>query len=157
MRQHAVLLLTSGLLVLAGCSTATSPSSSIVPTAAPTSTPLPAKVVSSAAPPVTQTVTYSCTGHAADGVDITYGPEGSSLSASSLPFTKTAALDTNVQYFVTEAQLQGDGSVSCTTVIHYTDSSGNTQSVTQSATASGGYNIASAEVCSTFTGGWQDC
>lgn len=110
-----------------------------------------------AAAPVAQTVTYSCTGHAPDGINITYGPEGSSFAASTLPFTQTAALDSTVQYYVTEAQLQGGGSVSCSTVINYTDGSGTSQSVTKNAAASGGYNIASAEVCSDFESGWEGC
>jgi hypothetical protein len=126
--------------------------------AGPTSAAVVAPVSTTpAAPPPAQTVTYSCTGHAADGVDITYGPEGSSYSASHLPFTATQPLNANAQYFVTEAQLQGDGTVSCNTVVNYVDGSGDAQSVTNSATASGGYNIGSAEICSDFSGDWQDC
>jgi hypothetical protein len=132
------------------------------PTAAPAATGTavaavaPVATTAPAAPPA-QTVTYSCTGHAGDGVDITYGAEGSNASASHLPFSVTMPLDSNAEYFNVTAQLQGDGTVSCTTVVNYADDSGDAQSVTQSGTASGGYNIASAEVCSDLDDGWQAC
>lgn len=101
---------------------------------------------------VPQQVTYACTGHAPAGVDITYGSDGSNHSATSLPFTHTDPLDTSVQYYVTTAQLQGGGSVSCTTTVQ-----GSGGAVSASGSADGGYNIASAQVCSTFDGGWDRC
>jgi hypothetical protein len=67
-------------------------------------------------------------------VDITYGAEGSDSSAYHVPFSHTDPLDGSAQYFAVQAQLDGSGSV------------------TQSGTASGGYNIASAEVCGDFEG-----
>jgi hypothetical protein len=76
----------------------------------------------------------------------------SSDVASSLPFTKTVPLDSNAQYYNVTAQLSGAGQVSCTTVVDWDG-----QSVTQSGQASGGYNLAAAEVCSDFSGGWQTC
>lgn len=109
------------------------------------------------APPVPQQVTYSCTGSAPDGVDITYGPSGSDHSASRLPFSHTEPLDTTAQYYVTTAQLQGGGSVSCTTVVQTDNGDGTAHQVTSSGSADGGYNIASAQVCSTFDGGWDKC
>jgi hypothetical protein len=117
--------------------------------AAPTSQ-VPAAVVA-------QTVTFSCGGQAPDGIDITYGPDGSDFSASSLPFSKTVPLDAGAMYYVVTAQLQGSGSVSCSTVVHYNDGSGTAQSVTKSGAASGGYNIADAQVCSGFSADWQVC
>jgi hypothetical protein len=98
-------------------------------------------------------VTYACTGSAPDGLDITYGPSGSNYSASSLPFTKTQPLDDTAQYYVTEAQLSGSGQVTCTTTIQRSDGS----QVVNTATASGSYNIASAQICSTYDGGWEKC
>lgn len=98
-------------------------------------------------------VTYTCTGSAPDGVDVTYGPSGSNYSASHLPFTKTMALDASAQYYVTEAQLSGSGQVTCTTTIQTNDG---TQTV-NTATAQGGYNIATAEICSSFDGAWDKC
>lgn len=106
-----------------------------------------------AAPAVNPEVTYSCTGSAGDGVNITYGPSGSDYSASSLPFTKTMSLAASAEYYDTEAQLQGGGSVSCTTTVIGEDGS----TTTNTAAADGGYNIASAEVCSNFDGSWTDC
>lgn len=100
----------------------------------------------------TATVTYFCTGSAPDGVDITYGPEGSNYSASALPFTKTMPIPANTQYMSTQAQLQGSGSVTCSTT---TNSNG--QLVRQSGTASGGYNLASAELCESYDGTWAAC
>lgn len=111
----------------------------------------------SAAPAAPQQVTYSCTGSAPDGVDITYGPVGSNHSASHLPFTHTDSLDASAQYYVTTAQLSGSGSVSCTTTVQTDNADGSANQVTKTASADGGYNIASAQVCSTFNGGWQAC
>lgn len=104
-------------------------------------------------PTVAEQVTYACTGSAPDGVDVTYGPSGSQYSASHLPFKKTVALDDSAQYYVTEAQLSGSGHVTCTTTIQRSDGS----TVVNTATAEGGYNIASAQICSTFDGGWDKC
>lgn len=111
----------------------------------------------SSAPPVPQQVTYSCTGSAPDGVDITYGPSGSNHSASKLPFSHTEPLDTTALYYVTTAQLQGGGSVSCTTVVQTDSGDGTADQVTSSGSADGGYNIASAQVCSSFDGSWDKC
>jgi hypothetical protein len=111
----------------------------------------------SQAPAIPAQVTYSCKGTAPDGVDITYGPDGSNHSASSLPFTHTDSLDTTAQYYVTTAQLQGSGNVSCTTIVQTDNGDGTAHQVTKDASADGGYNIASAEVCSTFDGGWEAC
>jgi hypothetical protein len=109
------------------------------------------------APVVREQVTYACTGHAPDGVDITYGPNGSNLGASSLPFSKTTGYDASAQYYVTTAQLSGSGQVTCTTTVQTDNGDGTAHVVQNSGTASGGYNIASAQVCSSFTGGWEKC
>lgn len=114
-------------------------------------------VAATAPPPAGQDVVFSCTGQADDGVDITYGPEGSELGASSLPFSKSLPLNPGAPFYVTAAQLQGSGSVSCSTVVNYQDSNGTVHIVTQSAAVAGGHGTASAEVCSDLTGGWQVC
>jgi hypothetical protein len=119
----------------------------MLPQAAPSQTP--------AATPAPEQVTYSCTGHGA--VDITYGANGSNHSASQLPFTHTDRLSAGAQYYVVSAQLQGGGSVSCTTAVQTDDNLGYAQVVSNSGSADGGYNIASAQVCSNFTGGWEKC
>jgi hypothetical protein len=119
-----------------------------VPTPIPTPAPTP--------PPAQQAV-FSCTGSAPSGVNITYGGEGSNSSASRLPFHATVALDTAKQYYNVTAQLQGRGSVACSTTVNWTDAGGTPQTVTNHGDASGGYNIASAQICADFSGGWQTC
>jgi hypothetical protein len=141
-------------LGIAGCaSSSTKTSSSPAPPATPVA---PAAPTTSAAPPVAQSVTFACTGTAPDGVDITYGPSGSNFSASKLPFSKTTTLDSSAQYYVTTAQLQGSGSVSCATTVVW-DDGGSASTVTNTGAADGGYNIASAQLCSSFTGSWDKC
>jgi hypothetical protein len=95
-------------------------------------------------------VTYDCTG--AGIVTILYGPGGTdSAGSGNLPFTESGPYSpTALDYDVT-AQLQGSGDVSCTTTVDT-----GTQAIAQTATASGGYNIARAEVCSTGVG-WKPC
>lgn len=123
------------------------------PAAAPatTSETTAADPATSSQPTVPDQVVFTCTGSAPDGVDITYGGEGSNFSASSLPFSKTLSLQTTEQYYNVTAQLSGSGHVSCTTVVDYQGSP-----TTQTGSAEGGYNIASAEVCSGFDG-WEAC
>jgi hypothetical protein len=58
---------------------------------------------------------------------------------------------------VVSAQLQGGGSVSCTTAVQTDDNLGYAQVVSNSGSADGGYDIASAQVCSNFTSGWEKC
>lgn len=116
------------------------------PKAAPSPTP--------AATRAPEQVTYHCEGHG--GVNITYGPSGSQHSSSHLPFTHTDPLTQGALYYATTAQLQGGGSVSCTTTVQTDDLLGYAQSVSNSGSADGGYNIATAEVCSGIDG-WEKC
>lgn len=149
------------VLAVRGNPTTTAPDSDTGATDTTTAAPVDTTDTSDAVPAAPTTteptvaaqVTFSCTGSAPDGLSITYGPNGSSYSASSLPFTKTMPLDSSAQYYVTTAQLSGSGSVTCTTVIQASDGS----QWTNSGTAQGGYNIASAEICGTYSGGWQKC
>lgn len=119
-----------------------------MPVAAPSPTP--------AATPAPEQVTFHCTGSAPDGVDITYGSNGSEHSGSSLPFDRVVPLDAGAQYYVVSAQLQGSGSVSCTTTVQTDDLLGYAQTVSNSGSADGGYNIASAQVCGGIDG-WEKC
>lgn len=107
-----------------------------------------------AATPAPEQVTFQCTGHG--GVDITYGANGSEHSASRMPFNRVIPLDPGAQYYVVSAQLQGSGSVSCTTTVQTDDLLGYAETVSSSGSADGGYNIASAEVCSSIDG-WEKC
>jgi hypothetical protein len=157
-RDDATVSASASAVIPARAQTRTTPTAALSSTAA---IAVAAATAVAANPPtpaaVMQTVTYSCKGYAPNGIDITYGPEGSTFSAASLPFVETVPLETSAQNFVTEAQLEGGGSVSCDTMVDYTDSSGALQSVSDSVTASGGYSNVSAQVCSDFNGGWKDC
>jgi len=116
------------------------------PQAAPSPTP--------AATQAPEQVTYACTGHGS--VNITYGPNGSQHSAYHLPFSHTDPLTQGALYYATTAQLQGGGSVSCTTTVQTDDLLGYAQTVDNTGSADGGYNIATAEVCSGING-WEKC
>jgi hypothetical protein len=61
-------------------------------------------------------------------------------------------LNPNGEFYYVSAQLQGSGSVTCTTTVTWSGGS-----VTQTGSAVGGYNILNAEVCSNFSGGWEPC
>lgn len=108
--------------------------------------------VTSQAPSYVAQVVFSCTGSAPDGVDITYGTDSSNASASSLPFRKVTPITAGAQYFDVQAQLSGSGHVTCTTEVDHDG-----VSAVKTGTAEGGYNLATAEICSTFSGGWESC
>jgi hypothetical protein len=101
-------------------------------------------------------VTYQCTGSAPAGVDITYGPSGSGLQATSLPFTAHEdGVSQTAQYYSITAQLNGGGDVTCTLTVTAAG-----QTATSSGTASGGHNIASPQICSGLSDGqreWHAC
>lgn len=101
---------------------------------------------------------FACTGSTPDGVSITYGTDSSNLNgASSVPWAASIPLDNSAQYYNVSAQLQGpDGSITCTTTVVY-KLGGSTHTVTNSGSAQGNYNIASAEICSDDNGGWETC
>jgi hypothetical protein len=126
-------------------STGTSATSSGIATQAAQSSPsAPASNATSSAPPQKQTVTYIVTGSDAD---VTYGPSGSDYSGS-VPMRITKSLGTP-DYYAIDAQLQGDGTVSCQILVD--------GKVISQATASGGYNIASCEISQDpFSGNWED-
>lgn len=133
-----------------GSSSSTPPPVSFAPaapaatqTAAQTAAPAATQAASSA-PAAPQTVTYDVTGSPAD---VTYGPAGSDLSGS-VPMHVTKPLGSPA-YYAVSAQLQGGGTVSCEIKVDGT--------VISSATASGGYNIASCEISQDpLSGNWQD-
>lgn len=116
-------------------------SSAPATTAAPAAThsSTPARAV--AAPKVTYVVTGT------PGADITYGPAGSSLSGHS-PMRVTRKLG-HALYYSIQAQLQGGGEVTVKILIG--------SKVISKAVASGGYNIAMAEISQDpITGKWED-
>ena len=90
------------------------------------------------------TVSYVVTGSEAD---VTYGPSGSDFQGS-VPMNVSAHLG-NPLYYAISAQLQGDGQVSCAILVG--------GKVISSATATGGYNIATCEISQDpLYGGWTD-
>jgi hypothetical protein len=116
------------------------------PTATPTPTPAPA-----------YDVVFACKGSAPQGLEITYGSDSSNYSGTSLPFQATLPLDDSALYYDTEAQLQGGGSVSCTTTVNFDDGLGGTTTVSKTGIASGGFNLANAQVCREPVAGWEGC
>jgi hypothetical protein len=120
--------------------------------------PPPPPTTTTTTRPPGQTASYSCTGSAPEGVDITYGSDTDNLNgASNVPWQGSLVLPSSVEYADVSAQLQGpDGTITCTTTVTWTVN-GISQSVTQTGTASGNYNIASAEICSDFSGGFETC
>lgn len=108
-------------------------------TSAPAAAPKATQTVTTA-----QTITYEVTGAAAD---VTYGAAGSSLSGT-VPMKVTAKLGDPIYYSLT-AQLQGGGSVTVKILIDGT--------VISQGSATGGYNIASAEISQDpLSGQWVD-
>lgn len=100
---------------------------------------------------------FACTGSTPDGVDITYGTDSSTLNgASSVPWSAMLPLDPSANYYNVDAQLNGDGTVTCTTTVVYKEG-GSTLTATKTGTAQGSYNIASPEICSDSNGGWVTC
>lgn len=122
------------------------------PTGAPITEP-PTTAPRQTAPPATAApdeVTYDCAG-TGSGVDITYGDDSSNTQGA-LPLHVVAPLSEDAQYYSISAQLNGSGTVTCRVTVHFGG-----QVATKVGTATGGYNIASVEVCSTFDGGFEAC
>lgn len=106
--------------------------------------PAQSAVNAAAQAPAAQTVTYVVTGSDAD---VTYGPAGTELTGP-VPMRVSQPLGTPAYYSI-DAQLQGGGTVSCEILVD--------GSVISSATANGGYNIASCEIGQDpLSGQWQD-
>jgi hypothetical protein len=82
------------------------------------------------------------------GAQVTYGRDGSSYTGT-VPMNIKRTLSSAVSYYAISAQLQGSGSVTVEIKVH--------GHVMSKGTASGGYNIASAEICQSFAGAWEDC
>jgi hypothetical protein len=101
----------------------------------------------SAAPPAPaapQTVTFEVSGSYAQ---VTYGPAGSDTSGT-VPMKVIEKLGSPV-YYALQAQLQGGGSVTVKILVNGT--------VVSQGTATGGYNIAMAEIVDNpVSGQWED-
>jgi len=142
------------------------PTPATAPTAVHASTPptVPAATgATTTSPPTTAplatTAVFSCTGTAPEGVSITYGTDTSNLNgASTVPWQASLPLPSTAEYANVSAQLQGpDGSIRCTTTVTWS-SDGRSHTVSQSGSAAGDYNIASAQVCTDqFNGNYTSC
>jgi hypothetical protein len=84
-----------------------------------------------------ETAKFSVTGRAPNGVDITYGRDGTNLQGSPPPFQATMKVEEDALYYVVNAQLQGGGNIRCKVQIGDAVKSGR---------ARGGYNICSAQL-----------
>jgi hypothetical protein len=108
-------------------------------------------------PPPPTKVEFIVSGSAPDGIDITYGPGGTQLSGPSVldgKATTSVAFDPGASYYALNAQLQGDGSITCKIVA--TGPGDNPLTVSHGA-ASGSYNICSAQAAPSDNGlSWQD-
>ena len=87
-------------------------------------------------------VVFKVWGTAPSGADITYGSDSSNLSGK-VGKTYKLKLKDDALYYAVTAQLQGGGHIHCSVTI---------DGKTKSGEASGGYNICSAQLNSTFTG-----
>lgn len=120
---------------------------------AASSAPPSTRAATNTTPATPDGVTYQCTGLAPAGVEISYGPSGSSLQATRLPFiAHDDSVSQTAQSYSITAQLHGGGDVTCTVTViaagHTTTSSG---------TARGGYNEPTPEVCADYQRQWEAC
>jgi len=90
-------------------------------------------------------VSFSVTGSAPSGVDITYGNDSSNYQGSAPPFNATLPIVKGALYYQVTAQLQGDGDITCEVQIGDAVKTGH---------AVGGYNICSVQLNEDFDGGW---
>ena len=141
---------TGVLIIVVAASSARSPSSSPSPTGQATAGTQPqaapsTAVANASGPAAVPTLTYEVVGSSA--ADVTYGPAGSTLSGA-IPMKVNAKLGNAIYYSLT-AQLQGGGSVTVKILINGT--------VISESNATGGYNIATAEISQDpLTGEWTD-
>ena len=98
-------------------------------------------------------VEFIVSGTAPDGIDITYGPSGSDFQGpSTLDGTATMSVpfDGSADYYALNAQLQGDGSITCKIVV---TGPGDAPLTVSSGAASGGFNICDAQAAPTDSTG----
>jgi len=144
-RPRRPLLLTGLGATFALIIVATLVSAADKPSRTPTVASTPPASAKAAQDVARQTVTYKVTGTRL--AEVTYGPAGSNLTGH-VPMSITATLG-DAQYYALQAQLQGYGSVSVTISVN--------GKVISRGTASGGYNVASAEISQDpLTGAWED-
>ena len=85
------------------------------PTPAPAPTPAPTPTPT---PPAGIQATFTCTGSAPQGVDITYETETSQYTGgTTVPWSTTLTLSQTSGFAAVEGQLQGSGSITCNTTV----------------------------------------
>lgn len=82
-------------------------------------------------------VTFTVTGKAPRGVDITVGSDTVSLGGKRVPYERSIKFDGDALYYAVSAQLNGKGKIRCSVTIG---------DKTKRGRASGGYNICSAQL-----------
>ena len=170
-RQALLIPAAAIALLAAGCSTAsTGPSPAAKASAASAAASQSAAAIASqiaaqaaasaAATPTPATPTkveFVVSGSAPEGIDITYGPSGSNFAGpSTLDGTARMSVpfDANADYYSMNAQLQGDGSITCKIVV---TGPGDAPLTASHGAASGSYNICTAQATSDDGGQtWQD-
>lgn len=144
-RRHTGLVVTGiiigAIFVLIGIGALASAGKPAAP-AAPSS---PAAAAAKSSSPAAPELTYVVTG--APDADVTYGPAGSGLTGH-VPMRVTARLG-SAAYYSVDAQLNGSGSVTVEILVG--------GKVISSGRASGGYNVATAEITQDpLTGKWEN-
>ena len=95
---------------------------------------------------------FKCAGNAPAGVSITYGADTQNFNGSSnVPWSATLPIPPGAMDEAVTAQLRGGGLITCNVTVNQSGST-----ATHSASASGDYNIAMAELCNVGEG-WQKC
>lgn len=94
------------------------------------------------------TVRFSVSGNdGGAGVDITYGSQNANLvGGSTLPWSKTMAIQPAAGYYDVQAQLRGGGSITCTVSVG---------GVTKRTHAAGGYDYCRSEILNEANGTWS--
>ena len=90
-------------------------------------------------------VRFEVWGNAPQGVNITYGSDGTNLDGR-LPLDETMTIDENASYYDVSAQLNGGGDIRCAITIGDDVRDGH---------ARGGYNICSAQLNRSYDGSWH--
>jgi hypothetical protein len=132
------------------------PATPVYTPAAPVASTAPATVT----PPAPVYVVFTVTGSAPSGASVMYGSDADVITPAgtlgvlgdgvALPFTATMKFDPSAMYYNLTAQLEGSGSITSTITIKR---AGYSDLVVSHGSATGGYNIASAQAAPASTDG----
>jgi hypothetical protein len=133
------------------------PATPVYTPAAPVASTAPADVTP---PPAQAYVVFTVTGSAPSGATIMYGSNADNITPPgslgvlgngvALPFTATLKFDPAAMYYDINAQLEGSGSITATITVKR---AGYADLMVSHGSASGGYNIASAQAAPASTDG----